>query len=167
MLKGAEESGMIGENIEGFISCMGSGVSGVSDPPAMTMLWEWDRWLIVSIDCGEGAGQTQWRRKVERFPSFYVPCLASRRPDKSCLIAVFVWNLTWENGPSGGSAQDKWLADNMSGQHFLKDASVGIKDFWSWKRNCLSDILTKDARWTLTQTGGEGRVGLGDVDAVV
>ena len=27
--------------------------------------------------------------------------------------------------------------------------------------------MTKDARWTLTQTGGEGRVGLGDVDAVV
>ena len=105
--------------------------------------WEWDRWLIVSIDCGEGAGPTQWRRKVERFPSFYVPCLASRRPDKSCLIAVFVWNLTWENGPSGGSAQDKWLADNMSGQHFLKDASVGIKDFWSWKRNCLGDISTE------------------------
>ena len=38
MLKGADESGMIGENIEGFISCMGSGVRGVSDPPAMTML---------------------------------------------------------------------------------------------------------------------------------
>ena len=37
VLKGAEESGMIGENIEGFISCMGSGVRGVSDPPAMTM----------------------------------------------------------------------------------------------------------------------------------
>ena len=38
VLKGADESGMIGENIEGFISCMGSGVRGVSDPPAMTML---------------------------------------------------------------------------------------------------------------------------------
>lgn len=125
VLKGAEESGMIGENIEGFISCMGSGVRGVSDPPAMTMLWEWDQWLIVSIDCGEGAGPTQWRRKVERFPSFYVPCLASRRPDKSCLIAVFVWNLTWENGPSGGSAQDKWLDDNMSGQHFFERCKRG------------------------------------------
>ena len=44
-LNGAEESGMIGENMEGFISCIGRGVNGVNVPPENRLfLFEEPHW---------------------------------------------------------------------------------------------------------------------------
>ena len=61
-LNGAEESGMIGENMEGFISCIGRGVNGVNVPPEIRLF------LLSTVSIG---GE-QWIRKVGRFSSFYV-----------------------------------------------------------------------------------------------
>ena len=48
-MNGVEDSGIIGENIEGFISCIEIGVSGVSVPPGEDS--------IELIDCGDMTGK--------------------------------------------------------------------------------------------------------------
>ena len=54
---------MIGENMEGFISCIGRGVNGVNVPPE-------NRLFLLSATVSIGG--EQWIRKVGRFSSFYV-----------------------------------------------------------------------------------------------
>ena len=90
MLNVAEESEMIGENMDGFISCIGRGVRGVSVPPKtensvrvavhyrdkLCQLMVVDgTWYITggmgySIPCHSTTHTMV--RKVERFPSFSV-----------------------------------------------------------------------------------------------
>ena len=81
MLKGAEESWMIGGNIDGFISCIERGVRGVRVP-------------------APEINQQSMERKGDKILKTR---LASTRPDKSCLIAVFVRNSPWENVSLGGT----------------------------------------------------------------
>ena len=73
MLKGAEESWMIGGNIDGFISCIERGVRGVRVP-------------------APEINQQSMERKGDKILKTR---LASTRPDKSCLIVTRDSNWSW------------------------------------------------------------------------